>query len=57
MIEVIKRCFAEKLKTGGWTDKLKKLIPSYGQSLAENAALCQQVRAETAAVLNIENVK
>ena len=56
MIQVIERCFAEKLKHGGWCAKLKKLIPSYGQSLAENPALCQQVRAETAAVLNINNI-
>jgi malate dehydrogenase (quinone) len=55
MIEVIKRCFAEKLKNGGWSLKLKEMIPSYGQSLIENAALCRQVRAETAAVLNINS--
>ena len=57
MIQVIERCFAEKLKAGGWSVKLKEVIPSYGQSLAENAALCQQVRAETATVLNINNIK
>jgi malate dehydrogenase (quinone) len=56
MIQVIERCFAEKLNHGGWCAKLKELIPSYGQSLAENPALCQQVRAETAAVLNIDNI-
>jgi malate dehydrogenase (quinone) len=56
MIQVIERGFAEKLKHGGWSAKLKELIPSYGQSLAENAALCERVRAETAAVLNINNV-
>ena len=56
MIQVIERCFAEKLKDGGWSVKLKEMIPSYGQSLTENAALCQQVRAETAAVLNINNI-
>jgi malate dehydrogenase (quinone) len=55
MIEVIKRCFADKLKDGGWSLKLKEIIPSYGQSLVENAALCRQVRAETAAVLNINS--
>jgi malate dehydrogenase (quinone) len=55
MIQVIEDCFAEKLKNGGWFVKLKELIPSYGQSLAENA-LCQQVRATTAAVLNIDNI-
>jgi malate dehydrogenase (quinone) len=56
MFEVIKRCFPEKLKAGGWAAKLKEMIPSFGQDLAENAALCQQVRAETAAVLNINNI-
>lgn len=56
MIQVIERCFAQKLKEGGWSGKLRELIPSYGQSLAENAALCRRVRAETAAVLNINNV-
>ena len=44
MAQVIERCFPEKLKKGGWSAKLKEMIPSYGQSLAENAALCQQVR-------------
>ena len=56
MIQVIQRCFAEKLKNGGWFPKLKEIIPSYGQSLIENAALCRQVRAEQAAVLNINNI-
>jgi malate dehydrogenase (quinone) len=55
MVEVIKRCFPEKLKNG-WSAKLKELIPSYGQSLIENAALCREVRAETAPVLQINNI-
>ena len=53
---MIELCFVEKLKNGEWSSKLKELIPSYGQSLIENAALCQRVWAETAAVLNINNV-
>jgi malate dehydrogenase (quinone) len=32
------------------------MIPSVGQSLIENAALCQQLRAETAAILNINSI-
>jgi malate dehydrogenase (quinone) len=56
MIHVLELCFAERLKNGGWDAKLRELIPSYGQSLIENPALCQRVRAETAAVLNINNV-
>jgi malate dehydrogenase (quinone) len=57
MIQVVELCFADKLKDGGWLAKLKEIIPSYGQSLIENAALCRQVRAETAAVLNINNIE
>jgi malate dehydrogenase (quinone) len=55
MIQVIERCFQEKLKDAGWSLKLKEIIPSYGQSLIDNAELCRQVRAETAAVLNINS--
>jgi len=56
MLQVIERGFPERLKTAGWSSKLKQMIPSYGQSLIENAALCRQVRAETAAVLNLDNI-
>jgi malate dehydrogenase (quinone) len=57
MLQVIERSFAEKLKTGRWSVKLKEIIPSYGQSLIENPALCQRVRADTAAVLHINNIE
>ncbi|MGB6384212.1 MAG: malate:quinone oxidoreductase [Terriglobales bacterium] len=56
MLQVIERCFGDKLKNVGWADKLKKMIPSYGQSLIDNPALAARVRAETAAVLNINNI-
>jgi malate dehydrogenase (quinone) len=57
MIQVIERCFPEKLKSGGWALKMKEMIPSYGESLIDNPALCRRVRAETAAVLNINNIE
>ena len=55
MLEVLKRCFADKLKNQ-WMDKLKEMIPSYGQSLIDDAELCRKVRADTAAVLNLNNI-
>jgi malate dehydrogenase (quinone) len=55
MVSVIERCFPKQL-ANGWTAKLKEMIPSYGQSLIENAALCDKVRAETAAILQINNI-
>jgi malate dehydrogenase (quinone) len=56
MVNVVERAFGDKLKTGGWLGKLKEIIPSYGQSLIDDAALCQRIRAETAAVLHINNI-
>ncbi|MEO6846842.1 MAG: malate dehydrogenase (quinone) [Chthoniobacterales bacterium] len=55
MLELIQCCFAEKLKNG-WDVRLRQMIPSFGQSLAENPALCRQIRTETAAVLNLRNL-
>jgi len=56
MLRVIERCFRDNLTSVGWANKLREMIPSYGQSLIENPALVQRVRAETAAILNINNI-
>ena len=53
MIHVIEQCFADKLKDPATLEKMKKMIPSYGQSLIDDAALCQKVRNETASILKI----
>jgi malate dehydrogenase (quinone) len=57
MVEVLKRCFTDKLQQAGWSAKLKEMIPSYGQSLIENPALCRRVRADTATVLQINDIR
>jgi malate dehydrogenase (quinone) len=54
-LKVIEHCFANELKSG-WAAKLKGIIPSYGESLIENAELCRRVRADTAAVLHLQNI-
>ena len=56
MLQVIERSFANELKTAGWSARVKEMIPSYGESLIEDPALSRRVRAETAAILNINNV-
>ena len=56
MLEVIERCFTNQLDHGGWIDKLRKMIPSYGESLITNTALCERVRSDTASALNIVNL-
>jgi malate dehydrogenase (quinone) len=56
MLRVVDQHFPTTLKTGEWSARLKQMIPSHGQSLIDNPALCQQLRAETAAILNINNI-
>ncbi len=53
MISVIERCFSKQLKTPDWQKKLKELVPSYGESLIENAALLAQVRQRNLATLKL----
>jgi malate dehydrogenase (quinone) len=53
MVDVIERCFSEKVKNEQWAQKLKTLVPSYQQSLIEDANLLKQVRARTLATLKL----
>jgi malate dehydrogenase (quinone) len=55
-VEVLEKSFRNELTSDRWLSKLKRIIPSYGESLIEDAALTRQVRADTAAVLHLENV-
>ena len=51
MLNVIERSFANELSA--WTPRLTQMIPSYGRSIADDAELCRQVRADTAAALHL----
>lgn len=53
MLDLLKRCFASKLYTHEWQEKLKEMIPSYGQSLAKDAELLEATRARTSEVLHL----
>jgi malate dehydrogenase (quinone) len=55
-IGVLEKCFPNELTATGWLPKLKEIIPSYGVSLIEDADLLRRVRADTAAILKVENV-
>jgi malate dehydrogenase (quinone) len=56
MLQIIEHNFPQELRTKRWEATVKEMIPSFGQSLIENAPLCQQLRAETAAILNINSI-
>jgi malate dehydrogenase (quinone) len=53
MINVIERCFPEKIKTPEWQERMKELVPSYGQSLVEDEALLTKVRERTLSTLQL----
>jgi malate dehydrogenase (quinone) len=51
MLGVLERAFKNTLP--GWKAKLVEMVPSYGQSIANDAELCRRVRSETADALHI----
>ena len=53
MINVVERCFVAQLKTQAWASKMQALVPSYGQSLIDDAALLKQVRKRTLNTLKL----
>jgi malate dehydrogenase (quinone) len=56
MLNLMNKCFPENIKSANWQNKLKEIIPSYGQSLAKDAQLLKTVRAMTSEVLGLESV-
>ena len=53
MIELLQDCFPEQMNSSSWTETMKQMIPSYGQTLTHNPQLTQQVRHWTSQVLKI----
>ncbi len=55
MLDVIARLYKDEMPR--WSAGLKELIPSYGQSIADDAELCRRVRADTAQALHLVNIE
>jgi malate dehydrogenase (quinone) len=53
MLQLIERCFKDQLASDPWQAKLQSMIPSFGQSLAENAKLSQEVTFRSNRVLQL----
>ena len=53
MIDVLERCFPERMASAQWQSRMKELVPSYGQSLVEDAELLKKVRERTLSTLNL----
>jgi len=54
MLDVIERCFADKIRSDDWQERMRLMVPSYGQSLVENEALLNEVRERTLTTLGLK---
>ena len=53
MIQIIERCFAQKMQSSAWQQKMKAMVPSYGESLIDNAELLQTIRSRNLTTLKL----
>ena len=54
MLNVLKQCFSEEMKSDNWNTQLKKMIPSYGLSLIEDGPLLHETRNRTTEILKLD---
>lgn len=54
MLELLQRCFPQRIQSDEWQEKLRRMIPSYGKSLANERELSKKLRTYTARVLGME---
>jgi malate dehydrogenase (quinone) len=53
MVGLIQKCFPQQAASPAWQARFREMIPSFGQSLADNPTLVEQVRNHTSAVLEL----
>ncbi len=54
MIDLLSRCFSDQMKSPEWQFKLKKMIPSLGTNLNEDALFLKKIRHYTHSTLKLE---
>ncbi|HWU34250.1 MAG TPA: malate dehydrogenase (quinone) [Methylovorus sp.] len=55
MLEVLQRCFGARLQETAWQQQLKTMVPSWGESLVEDAELLARVRTRTLRTLKLQD--
>lgn len=56
MLDLLNRCFPDKIKTEEWQQKIREMVPSYGQSLNKDEKLLQETRQHADNVLGLESL-
>lgn len=55
MLDLLTKCFGEQVNSAEWQQKLKAMIPSYGQTLNDKPEFLSEIRQHTAEVLKLQN--
>ena len=55
MLHLMQRCFMDEIGTTAWQTKLKGMIPSFGESLARDANLSEQIISRTNRILELSD--
>ncbi len=55
MIDVLERCFPERIKSPEWQERMRLMVPSYGEDLVNNEALLNSVRKRTLSTLKLSD--
>ena len=53
MLEVLERCFGERLKSASWSERLQQLLPSYGSDPLQESSVFEAMRTRSNAVLGL----
>ncbi|CUU39978.1 MULTISPECIES: malate dehydrogenase (quinone) [Helicobacter] len=53
MLQVLERCFGDKMNSSDWREKLTQMVPSYGRSMEENITRFNECRSKTAETLQM----
>jgi malate dehydrogenase (quinone) len=54
MLDLLKQCFKNRMDSNAWQTKLKEMIPTYGQKLANDKALAESTRDRTSKILGLQ---
>ena len=55
MLDLLQKCFPEKFASSSWQNKLKQIIPSFGEHIDKDATLCERMRSWTGEVLGLKD--
>lgn len=53
MMDVIEKCYGKALQSDSWSARIRAILPSYGQSLQDDATLSKTVQTRTHRVLGL----